>query len=140
MPLETGTYIDSLVATNPETTDPLSQADDHLQLIKSTLKATFPYLTGAISDSHTTINTHMSTVGAATDANTVSTLVKRDASGNFIAGNITAAITGNVTGDVTGDVTGNLTGDVTGTSTKWGGYNISTDESGTDANTIYFRT
>jgi hypothetical protein len=35
-------------------------------------------------------------------ANTVSTIVARDASGNFSAGTITAALTGNVTGNVTG--------------------------------------
>jgi hypothetical protein len=35
---------------------------------------------------------------AYTDANTVSTLVKRDGSGNFSAGTITASLTGNVTG------------------------------------------
>ncbi|MBV5338368.1 MAG: hypothetical protein J0665_02245 [Deltaproteobacteria bacterium] len=34
---------------------------------------------------------------AATNLNTVSTIVKRDASGNFIAGNITAALSGNAT-------------------------------------------
>lgn len=59
-------------------------------------------------------------VDAATDANTASTIVKRDASGNFTAGTITAALTGNVTGNVTGDVTGTVsslsnhdTGDLT---------------------------
>ena len=51
----------------------------------------------------------------ATDANTGSTIVERDASGNFSAGTITAALSGNVTGNVSGNVTGNLTGDVTGT-------------------------
>jgi hypothetical protein len=50
----------------------------------------------------------------ATNANTASTLVARDASGNFAAGTITAALTGNVTGNLTGNVTGNLTGNVTG--------------------------
>lgn len=50
----------------------------------------------------------------ATDANTASTIVFRDASGDFSAGTVTAALTGNVTGNVTGDVTGNVTGDVTG--------------------------
>ena len=43
-------------------------------------------------------------VDAATNANTASTIVKRDGSGNFSAGTITAALTGNVTGDVTGTV------------------------------------
>jgi hypothetical protein len=45
---------------------------------------------------------------AATNANTVSTIVKRDASGNFSAGTITAALTGAAT-----TFTGSLTGDVT---------------------------
>jgi hypothetical protein len=48
----------------------------------------------------------------ATDANTGSTIVERDASGNFAAGTITAALTGNVTGNVTGDLTGDVTGTV----------------------------
>ena len=39
----------------------------------------------------------------ATSSNTVSTIVARDASGNFNAGTITAALTGNVTGDVSGN-------------------------------------
>jgi hypothetical protein len=38
----------------------------------------------------------------ATNANTASTLVARDASGNFAAGTITAALTGNVTGNTSG--------------------------------------
>ena len=39
-------------------------------------------------------------VDAATNANTVSTIVKRDSSGNFSAGTITADLTGDVTGQV----------------------------------------
>jgi len=45
----------------------------------------------------------------ATDANTVSKVVARDASGNFSAGTITASLTGNVTGDVSGS-SGSCTG------------------------------
>jgi formylglycine-generating enzyme required for sulfatase activity len=55
---------------------------------------------------------------AATSANTASTIVKRDPSGNFSAGTITANLSGNVTGNVTGDVTGDVSGtaaNVTGT-------------------------
>ena len=40
-------------------------------------------------------------------ANTVSTIVARDASGNFAAGTITATLTGNTTGTHTGAVVGN---------------------------------
>ena len=57
MALETGTYIDSLVTQNPVATDPLAQADDHLRLIKATIKATFPNITGAVTVTHTDINT-----------------------------------------------------------------------------------
>ena len=42
-------------------------------------------------------------VDAATNANTASAIVKRDSSGNFSAGTITADLTGDVTGDVTGN-------------------------------------
>jgi trimeric autotransporter adhesin len=50
---------------------------------------------------------------AATNLNTVSTIVKRDASGNFSAGTITAALSGNAT--TATSFTGSLSGDVTGT-------------------------
>jgi len=56
MALESGTYINSLDANNPVTTDGLSQADDHMRLIKSTVKATFPNVSGAVTLSHTEVN------------------------------------------------------------------------------------
>jgi len=49
MALETGTYVDSLVSANPASTDGLAQADDHIRLIKSTIKNTFPNLTGPVT-------------------------------------------------------------------------------------------
>lgn len=42
MGLETGTFIDDLVTTNPPGTDLKSQGDDHIRLIKAILRATFP--------------------------------------------------------------------------------------------------
>lgn len=56
MALETGTYISDLVTSNPPNTDGVSQADDHLRLIKSTVKATFPNITGAVTATHTDLN------------------------------------------------------------------------------------
>jgi hypothetical protein len=56
MALESGTYIDSLNASNPASTDALSAADDHLRLIKSTVKATLPNVTGAVTATHTELN------------------------------------------------------------------------------------
>ena len=45
MPLESGTYIPDLVATNPAAGDGVNQGDDHLRLVKSCVKATFPNFT-----------------------------------------------------------------------------------------------
>lgn len=56
MALETATYIDGLVITNPTGADAKNTADDHLRLIKSTVKATFPNVTGAITPTHTELN------------------------------------------------------------------------------------
>ena len=52
----------------------------------------------------------------ATNANTASAIVARDASGNFSAGTITASLTGNVTGNVSGS-SGSTTGNAA-TATK----------------------
>lgn len=56
MALESGTYINSLNASNPASTDGLGQADDHLRLIKSTLKATFPNITGQVTATQNDLN------------------------------------------------------------------------------------
>jgi hypothetical protein len=56
MALETGTYISDLVATNPLGTDGKNTADNHLRLIKATLLATFPSVTGAVTPTHTQLN------------------------------------------------------------------------------------
>ena len=42
MALESGTYVKDLVSTNPPGTDAISQGDDHIRLIKSVLKNSFP--------------------------------------------------------------------------------------------------
>ena len=99
MPVESAPYIDSLNASYPTGSDNISQGDNHIRLIKAAIKATFPSITGAVSVTHTAINSAVADTNAATDANTVSTIVKRDASGNFSAGTITAALTGDVTGN-----------------------------------------
>lgn len=71
------------------------------------------------ADTNVTLPTSGTLVAGTVDtANTANTIVKRDASGNFSAGTITANIAGNVTGNVTGTLTGSATGtaaNVTGT-------------------------
>jgi hypothetical protein len=56
MPLETGTYINSLNSSNPVATDGLAFADEHFRLIKATILATFPNITGEMSATHSVLN------------------------------------------------------------------------------------
>lgn len=56
MPLESATYINGLDANNPTGSDTKAAGDDHIRLIKSTLKATFPNATGAITATQTELN------------------------------------------------------------------------------------
>jgi hypothetical protein len=56
MGLETATYLTQLVNTNPTSTDPKSQGDDHLRLVKSVLQNSFPNISGAMTVSHTVLN------------------------------------------------------------------------------------
>jgi hypothetical protein len=56
MSVESATFISGLDATRPLGTDPKSQGDDHLRLIKVTLLNTFPNVTGAVNATHTQLN------------------------------------------------------------------------------------
>ena len=54
---ESGTYIDLLDSSNPTAVvDSLAQADDHLRLIKATIKASFPNISGAMTATHTELS------------------------------------------------------------------------------------
>lgn len=63
MALETGSFISDLNASNPQSTDSVAQADDHIRLIKSTVKATFPNVTGAVTKTHTQLNNTLDKTG-----------------------------------------------------------------------------
>lgn len=56
MGLESTTFIDGLVATNPTSSDNANQGDNHIRLIKSAIKATFPNITGAVTVTQSQIN------------------------------------------------------------------------------------
>ena len=56
MALESATYINQLVQTNPTLADPKSQGDDHIRLIKKVLQETFPNLTGAVTPTQAQLN------------------------------------------------------------------------------------
>lgn len=53
MPLETATYIHQLNPANPSGSDKVKDGDDHLRLLKTTLKNTFPGITGPLDPSIT---------------------------------------------------------------------------------------
>ena len=90
MALESATYINGLVTTNPTSTDALAQADDHLRLIKTAIKATFPNITGAVTATHTQLNTDPNSL---LDSNGA-TRVAASTSGASVTGNL--AISGNI--------------------------------------------
>lgn len=63
MALETASYINNLVATNPLGSDPLADADGHIRLIKSTLQATFPNISGPVTATQAALNSPFPTGG-----------------------------------------------------------------------------
>jgi len=56
MPLETGDYITDLVPTNPLGTDPKSEGDDHLRLVKKTVQQSFPFIDAQVDASSRELN------------------------------------------------------------------------------------
>jgi microcystin-dependent protein len=56
MALESATHIADLNAANPLSTDTVSQADDHLRLIKQVLKTTFPNLNAPVTSTPAQLN------------------------------------------------------------------------------------
>jgi len=64
MPLETASFINELVPTNPAASDGLSQGDDHIRMIKAVLQSHFPNFAGvAVTATEAEIN---ALVGGAT--------------------------------------------------------------------------
>lgn len=82
MGLEAATFISDLTTTNPISTDVLSQGDDHLRLLKTVAKATFPNAGKAFYFPETAAKSADFTVVAA-DMNT--TFVVTTSGGNVIA-------------------------------------------------------
>lgn len=56
MGIEVANYINQLVATNPLANDPKAEGDDHLRLLKTVLKQSFPNVGGAVNLTHTRMN------------------------------------------------------------------------------------
>ena len=77
MALESGSFLNDLVTTNPASGDLVSQGDDHLRLVKTVLQGTFPALAGRAwrhqskSSGYTVLTTDNMTVISATAALTL---------------------------------------------------------------------
>lgn len=63
MALETVTHISDLVVTNPTSTDPKSEGDNHLRNIKTALKTDFPNISGVVTKTHTQLNNALDKTG-----------------------------------------------------------------------------
>ena len=64
MGLESATFITDLVDTNPVASDQRSQGDDHLRLLKTILRATFPNASRAFYFPDTQVKTSNFTIAA----------------------------------------------------------------------------
>ena len=56
MPAETASYIHQLNKDAPQGGESISEGDDHLRVIKTSILGTFPSITGAVTASHTDLN------------------------------------------------------------------------------------
>ena len=99
MGLESATFINQLVETNPTGSDNASQGDNHLRLIKSTIKATFPNITGAVTVTQADLN---SVTGKLNLTGGTLTGALNGTTATFSGAVAAASFTGNLTGNVTG--------------------------------------
>ncbi len=134
MGLETGTYISDLVATNPAGSDHLSQGDDHIRLLKSTVTTTFPSVTGAVTATQAELNLLDGVTATTAELNILDGVTATTAELNFVGG---------VTSDIQSQIdlkaplaSPTFTGTVTaGTVTITGTATVPTPSASTDAAT-----
>lgn len=79
MPVESASYVNQLDPSLPSNTDPISEGDNHLRLIKQALKNTFPNVGGQVTLSDADLNNAAIRSAALTSG----ALVKADASGKL---------------------------------------------------------
>ena len=133
MALETGTFINSLNAANPAATDGLAQADDHMRLIKSTIKSTFPNIDGAMNATEDELNVLDGITATTAELNLLDGVTATTAEINYLDGvtsNIQTQIDG-ITTDLSGDSSPQLSGqlDTNGNSIAFGNWTIEVDGS-----------
>lgn len=86
MGLETGTYIDDFVDTNPLGADDRSTADDHLRLIKTFIQNTFPNIDNACNMTPAELNRLVGMTATASELNKMDGYTGSTAELNFLVG------------------------------------------------------
>ncbi len=92
MGLESGTFIDDFVVTNPLGTDDRSTADDHIRLIKTFIKNTFPNIDAAVNPTPTELNLLVGLLATATELNKLDGATMTTTELNFLVGILGAII------------------------------------------------
>ena len=133
MALETGTFINSLNASNPAGTDSLAATDDHMRLIKSTIKSTFPNIDGAMNATEDELNVLDGITSSTAELNLLDGVTATTAEINYLNGvtsNIRTQING-ITTDLLADTSPQLGGqlDTNGNSIAFGNWTIEVDGS-----------
>lgn len=86
MPVETASFISGLNSANPTATDPISEGDNHIRLLKSVLKNTFPNLNVAMNASAAELNRLVGLTAQASDLNKLAGIATTSADLAAIAG------------------------------------------------------
>ena len=154
MPLESAVYISDLNASNPAASDAKSQGDDHIRLIKSAIKTTFPNINAAITGTDEALNlatlNYVPVAGVIMWAGSVASIptgwglcdgtvyAKLDGSGNLTSPNLTdrfivgAKATGTYTPGATG---GAVSAAITTSSSGGHSHTGNTDSAGLHGHT-----
>ena len=103
MALESANYIDELVITNPTASDPVSQGDDQLRLIKKVVKQSFPSVDIAVNAIHTSASAPATSISAGLvwfDTTTNLLKLRNEANDAWIT--LPVSVTANNTVDING--------------------------------------
>ena len=149
MAIETFEFIDDLNAANPTATDNVSEGDDHLRGLKTTLKNTFPNVTGAINATEAELNILDGVTSTAAELNILDGVTATAAELNILDGvtattaelNYVDGVTSNIQTqldnidtDLLNDTTPQLGGNLDTQSFTVDGRDVSTD--GTKLDTV----
>ena len=105
MSLESFNFIDSLNASNPTTTDNVSEGDDHIRGIKTTIKNTFPNINAAVTATDEELNLLDGVTATTAELNTLDGITATVAELNILDGVTSTAAELNVLDGITSTVT-----------------------------------